>query len=303
MERALEHDRAAMISLIYPRRALFARDELAEFRLDGAQVLRDFEASGRTYREPAVLVLDYTVVRVFEDGSRLVLTHNIWKMQSEEAVDEHGEFEPPGNAYLFRLHTVKADGTRLEPDMIEGKDTISMPNLQIGDYVEHEFVQYVPPSSAYAAGLVGGRFMFQGFEKPYDRSELVVAVPTSMGPLVVDPRGPAPEVVRETRGPLEVYRWRVNESRPLVEQLPLPPREPSKRGDGPTLRERILDALKVHAGEVLTTARVTELLRARRADKVRSTLQRMAVQRTIEKVGLGQWRAAGAPGPASRGET
>lgn len=216
MERALEHDRAAMISLIYPRRALFARDELADFRLDGAQVLRDFEASGRTYSEPAVLVLDYTAVRVFEDGSRLVLTHNIWKMQSEEAVDEHGEFEPPSNGYLFRLHTVKADGTRLEPDMIEGKDTISMPNLQIGDYVEYEFVQYVPPSSAYAAGVVGGRFMFQGFEKPYDRSELVVAVPSSMGALVVDPRGPAPEVVRETRGPLEVYRWRVNESRPLV---------------------------------------------------------------------------------------
>lgn len=216
METALEHDRPAMISMIYPRRALFARDELADFRLDGAQVLRDFEASGRTYSEPAVLVLDYTVVRVFEDGSRLVLTHNIWKMQSEEAVDEHGEFEPPGNAYLFRLHTVKADGTRLEPDMIEGKDTISMPNLQIGDYVEHEFVQYVPPSSAYAAGVVGGRFMFQGFEKPYDRSELVVIAPTSMGALVVDPRGPAPELVRETRGPLEVYRWRVNESRPLV---------------------------------------------------------------------------------------
>ncbi|MBK7773440.1 MAG: DUF3857 domain-containing protein [Sandaracinaceae bacterium] len=216
MERALEHDRPAMISLIYPRRALFARDELSEHRLDGAQVLRDFEASGRTYSEPAVLVLDYTVVRVFEDGSRLVLTHNIWKMQSEEAVDEHGEFAAPGNAYLFRLHTVKADGTRLEPDMIEGKDTISMPNLQIGDYVEYEYVQYVPPTSSYAAGVVGGRFMFQGFEKPYDRSELVVVVPTSMGALVVDPRGPAPEVVRETRGPLEVYRWRVNESRPLV---------------------------------------------------------------------------------------
>jgi hypothetical protein len=163
-----------------------------------------------------VLVLDYMVVRAFEDGSRLTLTHNLWKMQSEEAVDEFGEFAPPDGAYLFQLRTIKADGTRLEPDMIEGKDTISMPNLQVGDYVEFEYLQYVPPSGAYSNGMVGGRFMFQGFEKPYDRSELVVVVPSSMGPLVVDPRGPAPEVARETRGDLEVYRWRVDESRPLV---------------------------------------------------------------------------------------
>ena len=215
-EQALDHDRPAMISLIYPRRALFQRDELRDFRLDGATVLREFEGSGRSYTEPSVLVLDYTVVRAFEDGSRLVLTHNIWKMQSEEAVDEFGEFAPPDGAYLFQLRTIKADGTRLEPDMIEGKDTISMPNLQIGDYVEYEYVQYAPPSSAFPTGMVGGRFMFQGFEKPYDRSELVVVAPRSMGALIVDPRGPAPEVVRETRGELEVYRWRVNESRPLV---------------------------------------------------------------------------------------
>ncbi|MCA9576968.1 MAG: DUF3857 domain-containing protein [Polyangiales bacterium] len=215
-EDALEHDRPAMFSLVYPRRALFARDELAEFRIDGAQTLRDFEASGRTYSDPSVLVLDYMAVRAFEDGSRLSLTHNIWKMQSEEAVDEFGEFEPPNGAYLLRLQTVKADGTRLEPDLIEGKDTISMPNLQVGDYVEFEYIQYVPPSGAYPNGMVGGRFMFQGFEKPYDRSELVVVVPTSMGELVVDPRGPAPQTQREVRGDVQVYRWRVNESRPLV---------------------------------------------------------------------------------------
>ncbi len=218
IESALANDRVAMSTLIYPRRALFARDELSDYRVDGAQVIRDFEASGRTYSEPSVLVLDYTVVRVFEDGSQLILTHNIWKMQSDEAVDEHGEFPPPQGAYLFRLQTVKADGVRLEPDMIEGKDTISLPNLQIGDYVEYEYVQYVSPSGAYAAGVVGGRFSFRGFEKPYDRSELTVVVPRSMGALTVDPRGPAPETQRETRGDLEVYRWRVDESRPLTQE-------------------------------------------------------------------------------------
>ncbi|MEM7604869.1 MAG: hypothetical protein AAF411_05875, partial [Myxococcota bacterium] len=66
-----------------------------------------------------MLVLDYTAARVFEDGSSLVLTHEIFRAQSEESVDALGEFHMPEGGRILRLETRKADGQRLEPELID----------------------------------------------------------------------------------------------------------------------------------------------------------------------------------------
>jgi tetratricopeptide (TPR) repeat protein len=186
---------------------------LEPFRLDGAQVIRDFERSGRSYDGPKVLVLDYTVVYVCPDGSTLELTHNIIRLQSEEAVDQEGEFRPPDDAQLLTLRTVKADGRRLEPDEIQGKDTISMPNLAVGDYVEFEYVRAEPAPAGFPHGVVGDRFYFQSFEVPFDRSELTVILPESIRPSI-DRRGPAPDAEETVENGRRVLRWRVLGSRP-----------------------------------------------------------------------------------------
>lgn len=184
------------------------------FRKDGAEVIRAYEASGKQYQEPQVLVLDYTVVRVFEDGSSVDLTHNIMRVQSQEAVDESGEFSLPDGARLLALHTVKADGTRLEPDAIAGKDSLSLPNLSPNDYVEFEMVRGEGPSSGFPGGYLGNRFYFKSFEVPFHHSELVVLLPPGMEP-VIDPRGPAPETLREEARGLTVLRWVARDSEPL----------------------------------------------------------------------------------------
>lgn len=184
------------------------------FRKNGAAVIAEFEKSGKQYQEPQVLVLDYTVVRVFEDGSSSDLTHNIIRVQSQEAVDENGEFSLPDGARLLTLHTVKADGTRLEPEPIAGKNSLSLPTLAPSDYVEFETVRGESPSAGFPGGYLGNRFYFRSFEVPFDHSELVVILPASMEP-VFDPRGPAPKVVQETRDGLKILRWTERESRPL----------------------------------------------------------------------------------------
>lgn len=212
---AIAAEPAAMADLRRVRRAIGGDWPLDAHRLDGAAVIRDFEASGRRYDEPAVLVLDYTVVRVFEDGSTLELTHNIWRIQSEEAVDEQGEFHPPEGAQMLQLHTVKPDGRRLEPDEIEGKETISLPLLAVGDYVEYEYVRIGSPPQGFPGGYLGDRFYFRSFEIPYDRSELTVVMPEAMEPLI-DPRGPAPETEQRVENGVRVLHWKVLESRPLV---------------------------------------------------------------------------------------
>ena len=197
--------------------SLGAEELFAGFRKNGAEVIKAFEAGGRKYDQPQVLVLDYTVVRLFEDGSSVELTHNILRMQSQEAVDENGEYQVPEGARLLTLHTVKADGTRLEPEAIAGKSSLSLPNLSVGDYVEFETVRGESPSVGFPGGYIGNRFYFQSFEVPFDHTELVVVLPQKLEP-VLDPRGPAPQTVRESKDGLTVLRWRKNESRPLTQE-------------------------------------------------------------------------------------
>jgi cellulose synthase operon protein C len=193
-------------------------DELFRgFRKSGSEVIRAFEAQPHDYTEPEVLVLDYTVVRVFPDGSSADLTHNVMRVQSQEAVDRHGEFQVPDGARLLSLQTVKADGRRLEPDPIPEKTTWSLPNLSVGDYVEFETVRGEAPSIGFPGGYLGNRFYFKSFEVPFDHTELVVILPPGMEP-VLDPRGPAPSVVRTTQDGLTVLRWAEHESRPLREE-------------------------------------------------------------------------------------
>ncbi len=186
----------------------------ADFRKNGAEVIAAFEKENKDYQEPQVLVLDYTVVRLFEDGSSVELTHNIMRVQSQEAVDENGEFNVPDGARLLTLHTVKADGTRLEPDAIAGKASLSLPNLAPGDYVEFETLRGESPSVGFPGGYLGNRFYFKSFEVPFDHTELVVLLPPSMEP-VIDPRGPAPQMQQTTKDGLKVLRWSARESRPL----------------------------------------------------------------------------------------
>ncbi|MEQ9076100.1 MAG: DUF3857 domain-containing protein [Sandaracinaceae bacterium] len=217
IRQALEREPEAMMELRRTLRAMGGESPLEDFRRDGAEVIGALEESGRTYEEPMVLVFDYTVYRVFTDGSMLELTHNIFRLQSQEAVDAMGEFAVPEGAQMLTLQTVKADGTRLEPDEIAGKDTISFPNLSIGDYIEFEYLRAEPSPAGYPRGFLGGRFYFRNYETPFDLSQLTVVTPEDV-PLVVDPRGEAPEAEQETHDGLRVHRWTVRESRPFEQE-------------------------------------------------------------------------------------
>ena len=199
------------------RKALGGKHALADYRVDGEKALKTFIESGRSYDQPQVLVLDYSATRVFKDYSALTVVHQIYKLQSEEAVDEQGEFSVPAGAYLLQLHTIKPDGSRLEPDAIGGKDTISLPSLAVGDYVEYEYVKSADPPAGIPNGMLGGGFFFKNVEVPFDRSELLVIAPSSMK-VTVDSRGDAPKTQRETKGDLQMLRWRVDQSAPLVQE-------------------------------------------------------------------------------------
>jgi hypothetical protein len=165
---------------------------LDEFRLDGAQVIRDFLESGHRYQAPAVVVLDRTVERIFPDGGRASLTHTITQVLSKEGIERAGEVSVPSGAEVLALRTRKADGTIREAQEIAGKETVSATDVAVGDFVEWETLEFKQPAEAFAPGFLGERFYFQSFEAPLHRSEYLLVVPNAM-PVDLDRRAGAPE--------------------------------------------------------------------------------------------------------------
>jgi hypothetical protein len=187
---------------------------LAAYRIDGAAAIKRFETSGRHYEAPQVLVFDYMAVRIFDDGSSIELVHTIQKAQSDEAVNDLAEVRIPEGARVLTLQTIKADGQRLEPDEIENKDTVSLPTVTPGDYVEFEYMAYKEPSEGFPGGYSGERFYFKSFEIPFDHSQMVVIAPKKFE-VQVDPRGAAPKKSERIDGDLRVWNFQVDESVPL----------------------------------------------------------------------------------------
>jgi tetratricopeptide (TPR) repeat protein len=173
-------------------RALGVPLPLDGFRIDGRAAIRAFEAAGRQYAAPAVMVLDRAVTRVFGSGATMSLTHEIVRVDSKDAIDRWGEIEVPANAEILTLRTHKADGTTREPEEIAGKESVSAADLAIGDYVEWELLETHGPSEAFAPGFLAERFFFQSFEAPIARSELVLVTSAGLA-LAVDARAGAPK--------------------------------------------------------------------------------------------------------------
>lgn len=215
--RAHREEPESMAELYRIERAVLGESPLERYRRDGATVIRELEASGHHYEAPRVLVLDYTVTRLFPDGSILELTHNIIHVQSDEAAEEEAQFTPPEGAQLLTLRTIKADGTRLEPDQISGLEHIELPNVAAGDYVEFEYLRTEGPPAAYGGGTTGERFYFRNYETPFESSSLTLIAPRDVT-IDVDPRGQAPATETSDEGDLRVYRWAVHQSEPFVRE-------------------------------------------------------------------------------------
>lgn len=256
--------------------ALGERDPMDAYRVDGKVVIREFVQSGRTRfdGEAAVLVLDRTVVRVLPNGARLSLTHNIIRVLNKDGLAKFGEVTIPEGADVLTLRTVKADGqTTREPEEIPDKDTVSAPDLEVGDYVEFEYVDRDPPQAAFPGGFLAERFYFASADAPLDRSEYLLIVPAGM-PLQLDSRGPvvgqssgdgkaagrdAPAPTERTVGDERHYFW---ERHHVARIQPEPPWEQGQLDDWmPSVR----------AGSGLSFERYINFLRERRFRSLRLT--------------------------------
>jgi tetratricopeptide (TPR) repeat protein len=198
---------------------LEGKNVLEDLRIDGRPIIRDFLDNPVAAESSAIYILDYAATRVFEDGSSMTNTHVIVRVQNKDGIDAFGEVDIPASALLLMVRTVKPDGVFYEPDFVPGKPSISMPNLEAGDFVEYEYLEAREGSSVRANTYAGFRFYFNIFDAPLLRSEYVIDLPSAWRAEVESLRGaPAPKIT-------ELGRFRRHHF--LVERGPQAYAEPS----------------------------------------------------------------------------
>lgn len=184
--------------------------ELEPHRLDALQIVRDYEKAGRHMPGTAARVLDYAAVWVHADGSSRMLEHEVIRVQSPEAIGklaEHRRLE----GLALHMRVIKPDGRILEPEFVSGKPTVTLPHLEVGDYIETEHIVTSRSGDRFGTRYVGPHWFFREESIAYARSEFVVITPDSKE-LQIETRGNVPEPKLDRMPGIVVRRWRVDDS-------------------------------------------------------------------------------------------
>jgi tetratricopeptide (TPR) repeat protein len=219
---------------------------LEPYRTDGRKVIKEFEvwekSTGKHMEGTAARILDYAATWVHPDGSSEMLEHEILRIQSQEAVGKEAEQQPPAGLVL-NLRVIKPDGSILEPEPVAGKSTLTMPHLEVGDYLEIEHITATPSEGPKGKRYRGPHWFFREADKGYWRSEFIVLTPKDKS-VDIEVVGNVPKPLVADKGTFIERRWRVEESPPAPEEPDSPnPREflPSVRvGWGIDLNDTLL---------------------------------------------------------------
>lgn len=237
---------------------------LEPYRIDGKKVITDFiawEKSGKHMDGTAARVLDYSALLVHPDGSSEMLEHEIQRIQSQEAIGKESEQKAP-DGLVLRFRVIKADGRVLEPLEVAGKPTMTMPHLEVGDYIEMEHVTPTGGDGLHGKIYRGPTWFFREPDKGYWRSEFITITPKDK-PLQIETRGAVPEPRITEKGLFTERRWRVDESPPAPEEPdPVPATEflPSVRiGWGNSLTDTLTRYVDLTSDEIPLDPRLSKM--------------------------------------------
>ncbi len=212
------------------------KELLAEYAITTEEALKAYEAAPGDEEANAAFLLDAAAIRAYPDGSQVDRIHVIQKALDQQGVQDIAEVNLPEGAQVLKLRTLKADGHVHEPESIDGKDTVSMPAVQVGDLVEYEYLYAHPTRGPSQPGFTASSFYFQVANQPNNWSTYTVVAPKGSG-LKVDAHnmesGP-PKV----QGDLEVY---FHEERRVRPYIPEP--------NGPVSGDEFLPFVSVGAGQ------------------------------------------------------
>lgn len=194
------------------------------FRVEAEQVIEEAKNKPMTEGADSELLLDQLMVRLFPDGSQMRYTHLVRRVLTKKGVDEESELNLSDNLEILNLRTVKEDGTVLFPADIDHKSSISLSGVSVGDFIDEEHIEYIAPAYYDADGLSAEMtFIFQGVDRVYHHSELVLIYPSDL-PTKPELREMNLPIEHETieRDGLTIVRWLARDMPPLKEEPNMP---------------------------------------------------------------------------------
>ena len=159
-----------------------------ELRKDGIDVIKQYVSTNPASDASSIIVLDYAATKYFETGASITLTHTITRVTDKDGLNTSGEIYIPQNAAVLNMRTIKQNTYAvIEPETIGFKQSVTAPNLGVGDFIEVEYVTFNAPSmQTEPSTVLDLRFYFGMAQTPLVHSEYIIEYPASwtMTPLV-----------------------------------------------------------------------------------------------------------------------
>ncbi len=160
------------------------------------QLITAFEAEGWLPKED-VRLLDHSALLYFKDGKSLRWVHEVLAVRSRDAADRFGEISLPTDSRLLWLYTRKADGRRLDAEEQPEKESITLLDLDPGDYIVAVYLEPGDNGYLYDSGFLTPRVYFQGVDLPTWRHRFEVYAPDATAPdYQRHAEAPEPDAVR-----------------------------------------------------------------------------------------------------------
>ncbi|HEY8205906.1 MAG TPA: tetratricopeptide repeat protein [Myxococcaceae bacterium] len=223
-ERALRLDGSDLTLRRTVSRARTGAEPLEEHAIDGKVAIQGYTGAPGQEDTPYAYVLDAAAIQAFPDGSMVDRIHVIQKALDQGGIPEIAEVTVPSGAQVLALRTIKADGTVLEPEGIEGKEAVSLPGVQVGDFIEYEYLQAHDARGPSQPGFTSTNFYFQISNAPNNWSTYTVVAPKGAR-LAADPHNlKLPADALKVQGDQEVF---FHEERRVPPYVPEPSGPPS----------------------------------------------------------------------------
>jgi cellulose synthase operon protein C len=178
MERAIA-DNGMEEGWLWLGAAIKAELPLVDLLKDGPSVARAIveSADKAEQGDEAIYIIDFAAKQYLPDGSGIQITHTMVRLMTKNAIDDQAEVQIPRGAKVIHARTIKQDGSVRAPEEVSGKETLSMPGLAEGDFVEVAYLQFDPPPGISRTQVEGTRFFFRMADISSKRSEFVLIDP------------------------------------------------------------------------------------------------------------------------------
>lgn len=231
-------------------------------------------------RYATVSVLNGRYIRVYQDGSVVMLVHWIRLLQNKRAADRFGEWKPPKGARMLEMRTIKRDGRVLEPELGQKKGDLSFSGLNTGDAIEIAYLITKPRATNLSGYMT--TMVFREIDNPAFLLDFVVDTQRGLQlKLYPHNRAPAPQITPLKQADFigSRYAWR----RTRVQPLRAEPFKPALREIYPitdvfvsqpapwkTLRDNYRSWLTMATAPTLELSELARRLRAGTAEKTLS---------------------------------